>query len=125
MIACIQIMRNAGAEVKSAPAIFSILRKKQSRRGSFIKRRYELSRSAVGLAMNTFSDLPRFPTASVDHPDETPDTATSIRSTLTIAQVTGELLALAVPIVALLWWIVFFPLMFGLLLFAASQHDRR
>jgi hypothetical protein len=80
---------------------------------------------AVGSVMNTFTDLPRYPAASVDQPDGTPDHADHVRGALTVAQVAGELLAFASPIFALLWWVVFFPIMFGLLLFAASQHERR
>ena len=115
MIACILTVRDAGAEVKSAPATFS----------SFAGERYEPTGFAVGSGMNTFSDLPRYPATAVDPLDGPPDTDGSIRGAITIAQVAGELLALAAPIIACLWWIVFFPVLFGLLLFAASQHERR
>lgn len=114
-------MRDSGAEVKSAPAFFSIFNScREKGRG-----RYGSGRVAVGSVMSSISDLPRFPAASVDQPDGTPDTAGHVRAAFTVAQVAGELLAFASPIFALLWWIVFFPVMFGLLVFAAGQHERR
>src|SRR3954465_3618255 len=122
MIVCIVIMRDAGAEVKSAPA-FSFKwsaaprRCLEDRRGAadHFERRYGVGRRAVGVMMNTFTDLPRYPPDAVDHLDSTPDTAGPLRSAVTIAQVAGELLVLATPILACLWWLVFFPVMFGLL----------
>ena len=74
--------------------------------------------------MSTFSDLPRYPTDSVDEPDGPSDADSAVRGALTIAQGAGELLFIALPLFALLWWIVCLPILLALLLSAVTEDER-
>jgi hypothetical protein len=80
---------------------------------------------AVGSGMSTFSDLPRYPTDSVDEPNGLSDSDGAYRGAIVIAQVAGELLFIALPLFALLWWIVCLPILLALLISAEWRADHR
>jgi hypothetical protein len=73
--------------------------------------------------MSTFSDLPRYPTHSVDEPDGPSESEGAMRGAVTIAQVASELLFIATPLFSLLWLVVCLPILLALLL--ASARDER
>ena len=73
--------------------------------------------------MCTFSDLPRYPTDSVDEPDGPSESEGAMRGAITIAQVASELLMLATPLFAILWLVVCCPILLVLLL--ASMRAER
>lgn len=75
--------------------------------------------------MNTFSDLPRYPTDSIDRPDGPSESDGAIRFAVTIAQYCGELLFLATPIFAIMWLIVCLPILLALLISAETCDERR
>lgn len=75
--------------------------------------------------MGTFSDLPRYPPDSVDSPDGPSEFDGGVRGAIAIAQIAGELLFVALPLFAVLWYIVCLPILLALLLAAAARDDRR
>jgi hypothetical protein len=75
--------------------------------------------------MSTFSDLPRYPAHSTDAPDGPAEFEGGIRGAVAIAQTAGELLFIASPLFACLWWIVCLPILLALLLATATRDDRR
>ena len=73
--------------------------------------------------MSTFSDLPRYPADSVDQPDGPSEADGAVRGAITIAQIAGELLLIATPFFACLWWIVCLPIL--IVLVVAHERDER
>ena len=74
--------------------------------------------------MGTFSDLPRYPSDSIDEPDGPSGSDGSIRGAVAIAQIVGEVLFLATPLFALLWFVVCLPILVALILTAAARGGR-
>jgi hypothetical protein len=75
--------------------------------------------------MNNFSDLPRYPADSIDEPDGPSGGDGSIRGAVTIAQIVGEVLFLAAPLLTLLWFVVCLPLLVALILTAPARDEHR
>ena len=74
--------------------------------------------------MGTFSDLPRYPADSIDTPDGPPGADGSIRGAVAVAHAVGEVLFLATPLFAILWFIVCLPILVALILASAARDER-
>ena len=75
--------------------------------------------------MGTFSDLPRYPAHAADSPDGPPESDGAVRGAVAIAQTAGELLLIASPLFAWLWWLVCLPVLLALVVMMATRDDRR
>jgi hypothetical protein len=75
--------------------------------------------------MGTFSDLPRYPRDSVDEAAGPSEFDGAIRGAIAVAQTAGELLFMATPLFAVLWWIVCLPVLLALILATATRDERR
>ena len=71
--------------------------------------------------MSTFSHLPRYPPESAA-PDRPSAPGDDVRGAVAIAHVVAELLIVASPLFAILWWIVCLPILLALVVTTAA-HD--